>query len=304
MFVELPGRSGYSGRSPRVVGPMVSDPRGTGRYQPVAAPNVLAVGPFLSHRLDRLVRMPAGCLGLEACRTDGSFAAAGAEYGLHRVTDLARGVLPLDLDEDGRLDLIAPGGVGPHRWLVRQIDGTFRDDASPAFAWPGEVQSLAAGDFDDDGHEELLVALDGEVRLFRLPDGRLLDPGALTGGAGPLHVADVNADGRLEVARGDRVFQASAAGDCLRVSVTTRFRAPAYGASVRLKATVNGVPRTLLRVLDPGTGYGRTREPVAHFGLGRGATLESLTVQWPDGARRTLTGLTPGTVVVVPYAGE
>ncbi len=297
MFVELPGRPA---RDPA---PMLTDPRGTGRYRPVTAANVLAVGPVLSHRLDRLVRMPAGCLGLEACRPDGSFAVAGAEFGLHGVDDLARGVLPIDLDEDGRLDLIAPGATGPHRWLVRQIDGTFRDDASPAFAWPGDVQALAAGDFDNDGHEELLVQFDGEVRLFRLPDGRLLDAGALTASPGPqrLHVADVNADGRLEIALGDYLFQAPSAGGCLRVAVTTRHGGPAYGASVRLRATVNGVARTMLRVLDPGTGYGRTVEPVAHFGLGRGATLESLTVRWPDGARRTLTGLTPDTVVVVPY---
>ena len=300
MFVELPGRRA---RDPA---PMLGDPRGTGRYRPVTAASVLAVAPILSHRLDRLVRMPAGCLGLEACRPDGSFAVAGAEFALHGVGDLARGVLPIDLDEDGRLDLIAPGATGPHRWLVRQVDGTFRDDASPAFAWPGNVQALASGDFDNDGHEELLVVLDGEVRLFRLPDGRLLDAGAVTASPRPqrLHVADVNADGRLEVALGDRLFQAASVGGCLRVVVTTRHNGPAYGASVRLKATLDGVPRTMLRVLDPGTGYGRTSEPVAHFGLGRGATLDSLTVHWPDGARRTLTGLTPDTVVVVPYAGD
>jgi hypothetical protein len=297
MFVELPGRPA------REPSPMLTDPRGTGRYQIVTAANVLAVGPILTHRFDRLVAMPAGCLGLEACHPDGSFAVAGAEFGLHLVADLARGALPLDLDEDGRLDLIVPGATGPHRWLVRQIDGTFRDDASPAFAWPGDVSALAAGDFDDDGHEELLVVLDGEVRLFRLPDGRLLDAGALTipPGLQRPSVADINADGRLEIALGDRLFQAPSAGGCLRVAVKSRFDGPAYGASVRLNATVNGVPRKMLRVLDPGTGYGRTHEPVAHFGLGRGATLESLTVHWPDGARRTLTGLTPDAVVVVPY---
>jgi len=300
MFVELPGRPA------RAPSPMLTDPRGTGRYQIVTAANVLAVGPLLSHRFDRLVRMPAGCLGLEACRVDGSFAAAGAEFGLQAVDDLARGVVPIDLDEDGRLDLVAPGAAGPHRWLVRQIDGTFRDDASPAFAWPGTVGAVAAGDFDNDGHEELLLVLDGEVRLFRLPDGRLIDPGALATFSGPpvMRVADSNADGRLELALGDRRFHAAAAGDCLRVAVKSRLGGPAYGASVRVKATVNGVARTMLRVLDPGTGYGRAHEPVAHFGLGPGATLDRVTVVWPDGASRTLTGVTPGTAVVVPYGGD
>ncbi len=295
MFVELPGRPA------REPSPMLSDPRGTGRYQLVTAANVLAVGPMVSHRLDRLVAMPAGCLGLEACRADGSFNAAGAEFGLHHFGDLARGVLPIDLDEDGRLDLVAPGLAGPHRWLVRGVDGTFRDDASPAFAWPGEVRSLAAGDFDNDGHEELLVLLDGEVRLFRLPEGRLLDAGELAARPGRLYVADVDGDGRLEVALGNRLYAAPVAGGCLRVAVKSPHGGPAYGASVRLRATVNGVARTMLRVLDPGTGYGRAREPVAHFGLGRGATLTGLSVQWPDGARRTVEGVTPDTAVSVPY---
>ena len=295
MFVELPGRPA------REPSPMLSDPRGTGRYQLVTAANVLAVGPMVAHRLDRLVAMPAGCLGLEACRADGSYAVAGAEFGLHHFDDLARGVLPIDLDEDGRLDLVAPGLTGPHRWLVRGVDGTFRDDASPAFAWPGEVRSLAVGDFDHDGHEELLVLLDGEVRLFRLPEGRLLDAGALTPGPGRLFVADVDDDGRLEVALGNRLFAAAVNGSCLRVSVKSPHGGPAYGASVRLRATVNGVARTMLRVLDPGTGYGRAGEPVAHFGLGRGVTLQGLSVQWPDGARRTVGGVAPDTAVVVPY---
>ena len=46
MFVELPGRPA------REPAPMLSDPRGTGRYQHVTAATVLAVGPILTHRFD------------------------------------------------------------------------------------------------------------------------------------------------------------------------------------------------------------------------------------------------------------
>ncbi len=282
---------------------MLTDPRGTGRYQPVTDPRVLAVGPLLSHRFDRLVRMPAGCLGLEACRCDGTYATAGAERGFHLFDDLSRGVLPIDLNEDGHLDIVAPGMTGPHRWLVRQVDGTFRDDATPAFAWPGEVLAVAAADFDNCGHEELLLVFADEIRLHRLPDGRRLDAGALTPPqqTGPFRVHDATVSGRPEVELGGKLYRAAPVGQCLRVAPRTRFDGPAYGATVRLKATVAGVPRQMLRLIDPGTGYGRPHEPVAHFGLGRDATLESVTVTWPDGARRTLTGLHPDTAILVPY---
>ena len=124
---------------------------------------------------------------------------------------------------------------------------------------------------------------------------------------GPVHglrlsrIAGTCPRGASQVAGLYRDPQATADAGGLEEAVAEGDFEPAYGASVRLKLTLGGVPRTMLRVLDPGTGYGRTHEPIAHFGLGRGATLGGLTVQWPDGARRALTGLAPDTVVVVPY---
>ena len=58
---------------------------------------------------------------------------------------------------------------------------------------------------------------------------------------------------------------------------------PFRGARVVLE--VDGVRMT--HVVDAVTGWGGARHPRAHFGIGRGA-IESLTVEWPGGARQSV----------------
>jgi hypothetical protein len=280
-----------SHQAPRTpIPPALMTLRNTGRYQPVA-PSVLAFGPILSNRGEEFRAMPAGCLGLFTTQNQ----SCGAEYGLHTITDLPRGLLIVDVNEDGQFDLVIPGATGPHRVLIRQVDGTYVNDASLAFAWPGEVQALLAADFDNDGHEELVVVTSDEVRLFRLPGMRRevcdLAPHP------DAKVADINGDGRVELILGDRVYQAPNPNAMLRIVPKSRFGEPAYGATVRLHTTA----REMLRLIDPGNGYGRRHEPVAHFGLGLEPQVHSAIITWPDGCKRTLTDLPLNCTLEVPY---
>ncbi len=256
----------------------LTGPAGTGLW----------AGPLVSDRPDLFQLAADGWHRLFANGSDEDAADIASRYDLVDPDSHGRAVAALDADGDGRLDLLLGNEHAPNRLLVRQVDGTFRDRATPALAMPGAVVGVFAADFDNCGYEELFLHLDGEPnRLFRhTPDGwRLTDAGPATlpdgiaiGGC----VTDLNGDGTLELLlAGDRLalFQVSNAHHWLRVQPLTRFGAPARGATVRL--TAGG--RTQVRVIDGGP-----NEPVAHFGLGAVERVESVAVQWPDGARATV----------------
>lgn len=242
-------------------GPLVSD-----------HPDLLLLG----DRADRLL----------AHAGDGRFTEAAGRYGLGGADHNRAAAV---FDADGRPGLALAAWHGRNRLLTRAMGEPFRDRASPALALPGAAAGVVVADFDNCGHEELLLILAGEPnRLFRYsPDGwRLADPGPAALPDGPATggcVADLDGDGTPELfLAGDSlaVFHAPNANGWLRVRPLTRFGAPARGATVRL--TAGG--RTQLRVIDGGP-----NEPVAHFGLGDVERVEAVAVTWPDGARATLT---------------
>jgi hypothetical protein len=279
----------------------------------------LWVGPLVSDRSDLFCANEHGPNFLFQNRGDGTFDEAAAGFKLADADEHGRGVAALDADGDGRLDLVWGNWDGPNRLMVRQVDGTFRDRATPAMALPGAVRTVIAADFDNDGFEELFFNALGEPnRLFRqaaggagpsvwcLADaGAAAEPDGLGTGAA---VADIDGDGRLEllVAHGEStvqplsLYRAPDAGHgWLRVRPLTRFGAPARGARVRLVAG----GRTQVRVIDGGSGYLCQMEPVAHFGLGAVEEVEEVQVTWPDGVREVVRRPAVRSEVTVAYPG-
>jgi hypothetical protein len=254
-------------------------------------------------------------------RGDGTFEEAAAELHLGDCDEHGRGVTALDAG--GTLALAWGNWDGPHRVRVPLPGGTWRERATPGFAFPSAVRTVIAADFDNDGTDELFCHNLGEPnRLYRarvpterdggagcalelsmLEAGAALDPDGYGTGAA---VCDVDGDGVLEliVARGEKaaqplgVFKARAPyPNWLRVRPLTRFGAPARGAVVR--AEYGG--RVRVKGICGGSGYRCQMEPVAHFGLGDTKTVERVSVTWPDGAGVVL--LNPGgnATVTVPY---
>jgi hypothetical protein len=250
-------------------------------------------------------------------RGNGTFAEVAEHLGLKDCAEHGRSVTAADVD--GALALAWGNGDGPHRFMVRQPDGAWRDRATPGFAFPSAVRTLIAADFDNDGADELFFNTLGEPnRLFRAaPDaggaggaeltmldaGCAADPDGFGTGAA---VCDIDGDGVLElvVCRGESVAQPlgvykarAPRRNWLRVRPLTRFGAPARGAVVR--AAYGGRVRT--KAVCGGSGSPCQMEPVAHFGLGDVTAVERVTVAWPDGAAVTL--LNPGgnTTLTVPY---
>jgi hypothetical protein len=245
-------------------------------------------------------------------RGDGTFAEVATHLNLTDCKENGRGVTAVDAN--GALALACGNSDGTHRLMVQSSSGGWKDHATPGFAFPSEVRSLVAADFDNDGRDELFLNNLGEPnRLFRVEgadaDLTMLDAGAAqdadghgTGAA----VGDIDGDGVLEllVARGESAEQPLGVykvrnphANWLRIRPLTRFGAPARGAIVR--AEYGG--RSRVKGICGGSGSMCQMEPIAHFGLGNGRTVDCVTVTWPDGTAAAIENPSSNSTITVPY---
>ena len=243
----------------------------------------------------------------------GRYEEVGAEVGVADPDQRARGLAALDVDGDGRLDLVAASWEGPHRvWLRDDHDGFF--DVAPApVAAPSRVANVIAADLDNDGHVEVFFNSFGEPnRLFARRSGRweqvgcgqAVEPSGLGTGAA---VADIDGDGVLEllIAHGDSAPQplslykvpGAVRNGWIRVLPRTRQGAPARGALVRVHAG----GRLHVQAIDAGSGYLCQMEPLAHVGLGDGQLVDRVEVTWPDGSRAVVEHPPAGRVLDVAH---
>jgi hypothetical protein len=151
--------------------------------------------------------------GLTAVTTYG-----GQQTNRYLLETTGSGAAAFDYDDDGWLDLFVvngstlegfPKGKEPTSHLYRnRRDGTFEDVTDKAgMALSGWGQAACAGDYDNDGHEDLFVTFWGKNRLFRnRGDGTLEETTKSAGvdsmrtrwGAGCAFL-DYDRDGRLDL---------------------------------------------------------------------------------------------------------
>jgi hypothetical protein len=142
----------------------------------------------------------------------------GREANRYLLETTGCGAAALDYDSDGFLDLFVvngttlegfPKGKEPTSHLYRNRgDGTFEDTTAKAgLALTGWGQGACAGDYDNDGHEDLFVTFWGRNRLFRnRGNGTFVETTATAGlestrtrwGAGCAFL-DYDRDGRLDL---------------------------------------------------------------------------------------------------------
>ncbi len=194
---------------------------------------------------------------------NGSFTDIAMRSGIGRPSrnSLGFGCLFFDPDLDGRLDLVAVNGhidetvrniqrnagyAQPPHLFLNQGAGRFRDAALEAgedFAAPKVARGVAAGDFDNDGDQDLLI----------------------TTNQGPAYLY------RNDVSNGNR---------SLRLRLTgTKSNRDAIGAVVRV-FTPEGQQ---MRMVKSGSSYLSQSELALTVGLGRYDSASRVVVEWPSG---------------------
>jgi hypothetical protein len=186
------------------------------------------------------------------------------------------GVVFFDYDNDTRLDIAIVNGnvvvnvaqirarskLAQRKLLLRNAGERFVDatkEAGPGFALEGVGRALAAGDVDNDGDLDLLVANNGDRPNLLLNDG------------------------------------GNAANAVLVRAVGTTSNRSAIGT--RLTLTAGG--RRQLREVQSGSGYLAQNDLRAHFGLGGAERAERLEIRWPDGTTDVVENLAANQQVTV-----
>ncbi|MBE7504610.1 MAG: VCBS repeat-containing protein, partial [Verrucomicrobiales bacterium] len=210
-----------------------------------------------------------------------------------------------DYDNDGDMDLIFVGREGPGRFLINDGDGTFSDWSGSPHAMLSVANGLPVwGDYDNDGHLDLLITQYGShSRLFRsLGDGCFVEvtvgslvndptPGSMNP-AEPSVItaawADYDNDGDLDVfvacdqSTGNYLYENNGNGNHwlkLRLHGTVSNRS-AVGARVSVQAAIGGKSSRQLRQV---TAQSAVQELEVHFGLGDATVAEVIRVEWPSG---------------------
>jgi hypothetical protein len=214
---------------------------------------------------------------------DGTYKDAAQRAGVGQASraSLGFGCAFVDIDLDGRLDLVAANGhidetvrrihgnVGyaqpPHLFL-NDGKGGFRDVAAQAgagFASPKVSRGLAYGDFDRDGSPDLLITTNqGEAYLYRNEQ--------LSGNRG------------------------------LRLRLTgTKSNRDAIGALVR----VFGPDGAQSRRVKSGSSYLSQSELTLTFGLGKRDAASRLVIEWPSGAVQEFKNVRAGSYVCTEGQG-
>lgn len=184
--------------------------------------------------------------------------------------------------------------VGSSRLFRNNRDGTFTnitEEAGLGGVAPDRAGGLVAGDFDNDGWQDLYVGLlQGQPDYFyhNRGDGTFsaIDVSIATHNPTALATADMNDDGWLDLfsgfSFGDRLWL-SEGNDNRWLKVKARSKSVnRLGVGVRVEVVV-GEHRYTRIIKTAHGGASQSNNLTAHFGLGQAVSIDSVVVYWPGG---------------------
>ncbi len=256
---------------------------------------------------------------------DGTFTDAalrmGAAFNEMGRPEAGMGVAVGDVDNDADFDIFISHLRGESNTFYRKQAFGFQDDSAPSGIEGKSLPYTGFGtgflDFENDGDLDLAVVNGRVTRGMLLSkkqaaehwdyyaepnllfendgDGRFTTIGeagdfsTLIENSRGLAIGDLDNDGGVDAlvtnGGGDaRLFRNVSVerGHWLIVrALNPKLKRDAYGAQV----TTHFAGRKLTRLIQPGYSFLSSNDPRAHFGLGDSAEIDSLVVQWPDGAK-------------------
>nr|MBP6673579.1 VCBS repeat-containing protein [Bacteroidota bacterium] len=162
-----------------------------------------------------------------------------------------------DFDNDGDLDcFITRDESRKCFYYINNGNGTFSTvDSVPMVKKNGPHIGASAGDYDNDGDMDLFV----------------------------VSGTSLNELYRNEQSSVNNWFKVQVHGFPLNRS--------AVGAKVKVKAVINGKPFWQIREISAQNSFNGHNSPIAHFGLGDAAVIDSLVVEWLSGSRSVMTNV-------------
>ena len=210
-----------------------------------------------------------------------------------------------DVDGDGRLDLLTSGAAGLTLWQAG-AEGTWAPHDIPVRLGPLAAGPLSAQDFDGDGQVEALVTTSSGWSIVTLGhEPRVLHEEVCDGPVFPMALAALSASAgpavlRPETGQAPTLWRAGSGRFPFvtleftgKNNLADQMRSNASGIGVQAAARV-GRRWSTLQTFRGQSGPGQSLQPL-YVGLGNAASIDFVSMLWPDGLLQTEMQLAAGT---------
>lgn len=233
---------------------------------------------------------------------NGTYTDITVQAGINHTGTPPEGVLVLDINNDGFLDIFLTTSRDTRNLLYRNNgDNTFTEiGVSAGIRETGVSVGVTSGDFDNDGWVDIFVAnFNGPNYLYWNNGNQTFREGASlaqlgeTGNTFTANAGDFDEDGFLDLFTVSRdipdALQKNSGNNnnWLKVDlVGTTSNRSAIGARVHVLAG----QRSLFREINGGNGYGG-ETLTAEFGVGNATHIDQLEIRWPSGLQEALSNI-------------